>query len=202
MGMKRTNQLTKEECQKLFTYDEHEGRLRWKSDQLNRVNANDIAGTKKPFGKQKYHRVKILGKVYFNHVLIWNYHHGFIPDDLDVDHIKPVKEGGGDNIENLRLLTHSQNIQRVNATNCLGIKYIYYKKKRKTKKWCVQIRGEYLYYDCLYLAIIARDFLAQTQQVMEIEESPKEQYLHDYYFAKSMMKHQNIEALKFSLGLN
>lgn len=43
------------------------------------------------------------------HKLVWENFNGRVPDGLEIDHIIPVRNGGTDELENLRVVTRSEN---------------------------------------------------------------------------------------------
>lgn len=56
-----------------------------------------------------YRYVKVNGKQVLKHRLIWEAFNGKIPDEMEIDHIIPVSDGGGDELSNLRLVTSKGN---------------------------------------------------------------------------------------------
>jgi 5-methylcytosine-specific restriction endonuclease McrA len=48
-------------------------------------------------------------KAFRVHKLVWESFNGKVPDGLEIDHIIPVRNGGTDNLENLRVVTRSEN---------------------------------------------------------------------------------------------
>ena len=69
----------------------------------------------------------------FEHRIKWEYFNGNIPDNLEIDHIIPIKNGGTNKLSNLRLVTHQENMR-----NQLSIKNISKGLKGKyvgEKKW-------------------------------------------------------------------
>ena len=54
-----------------------------------------------------YRVFTIDGKQYKEHRVIWEMHHGPIPKGMQIDHINRIKDDN--RIENLRLVTHTQN---------------------------------------------------------------------------------------------
>lgn len=109
------------------------------------ISPKNPVGSKLGFLSERgYKRCKIFRKSYMVHRLIWQFHHGEIPDGKIIDHI----DGNPSNnfIENLRLATYSQN--RMNSvllkTNTSGVCGVSFKKKRN--KWTAQItvNGKYI----------------------------------------------------------
>lgn len=43
------------------------------------------------------------------HRIIWKAFNGEIPEGMEIDHIIPIKDGGTNDLSNLRILTHKQN---------------------------------------------------------------------------------------------
>lgn len=80
-----------------------EGKLYWLKSR-GRVKAGDEAGSYRSNG---YRQVKLNGKPYKEHRVIWELHNGPIPEGLEIDHINRVRDDN--RIENLRLATRSEN---------------------------------------------------------------------------------------------
>ena len=94
-------QLTQELVKSLFNY--RDGILYWKKiDVKNQVKIGDKAGT---LNDGRYYRTKINIGLHYNHRIIFLYHHGYLPKQID--HIDQNKLNN--KIENLREATHSQN---------------------------------------------------------------------------------------------
>jgi len=105
------------------------------------LNTNQVYGHKsKKFKKSDltkygYYRLQLYKnnkcKNYFLHRLIYEVHNGVIPDKIQVDHINRIRTDN--RIENLRLVTHSQNRMnsKYKSNNKLGYKNITYREKRK-----------------------------------------------------------------------
>jgi hypothetical protein len=81
-----------------------EGYLVW-AIKRQKVIIGRRAGT--PHCRDGYSRLCFNYIKYLEHRLIWVWHHGDIPDGLQVDHINRVRDPSP--IENLRLVTHSGN---------------------------------------------------------------------------------------------
>ena len=80
-----------------------------------------------------YLRSSVGGKSYRVHRLVFLYHHGYMP--IQVDHIDGNRMNN--KIENLRDATSSQNNQNRKATSSSGIKGVVWHKQ--SKKWVASI---------------------------------------------------------------
>lgn len=87
----------------LFYYKD--GKLYWKASPSRNVKADDIAGH---YGNRRYAQIRINGKYYLKHRLVYLYHHGYFPPKpLVIDHIN--RNRFDNRIENLRAVTKSVN---------------------------------------------------------------------------------------------
>ena len=135
--------LTQDEVRRLFDY--RDGRLFWRVVKSSNVRVGCEAGA--PNGKG-YRRMCIDSKRYLTHRVIFLWHHGWLPDE--VDHIK----GLNNHIENLRPATTAQN--QHNATlrsdNTSGVKGVC--RDKATGKWraACRVNGRPQYLG-LYLSI-------------------------------------------------
>lgn len=109
--------ITQQKLQEKFDYKN--GILIWKVNQRNNKLTGKTAGT---LNDEGYINIKVDGKLYKGHRLIWIYHNGDIPYKMEIDHINGVKNDN--RIENLRLATHGQNQQNASmqANNTTGAK--------------------------------------------------------------------------------
>jgi hypothetical protein len=80
-----------------------------------------------------YLRSGVCGKSYRVHRLVFLYHHGYMP--IQVDHIDGNRMNN--KIENLRDATSSQNNQNRKATSSSGVKGVVWHKQ--SKKWVASI---------------------------------------------------------------
>lgn len=122
--------LTQKEVKDLFEY--RDGNLYWKKS-AGRVKDGDKAGCLDK--SNGYIRVRISGKNYRLHRIVFLFHHGYMPEY--VDHINVVKQDN--RIENLREATSTENNSntKLNITNTSGVKNIYWNKR--LNKWHAQI---------------------------------------------------------------
>jgi hypothetical protein len=93
-------ELTQKYMKELFDY--REGNLIWKVRKANIINIGDIAGYIKDNG---YRYIRIDGKNYRAHRLIYLYHYGYLPNEID--HID--RNRSNNRIDNLRPATQSEN---------------------------------------------------------------------------------------------
>lgn len=93
--------ITQQEIKELFDY-RADGVLIWRKRLSNRIHPGQPANNKNDLG---YIRVRIYGKLYKAHRLIYLYHYGYMPDM--VDHINQNKSDN--RIENLRETSKSLN---------------------------------------------------------------------------------------------
>ena len=132
----RTNVLSQEVVQELWFYSD--GNLYWNKAFGNKIKAGALAGSPKS-DSSGYVRITFKRKQYMLHNLVWIKHYGAIPEDLYVDHIDD--DPSNNCIENLQLLTTSENLVKRNYVKCpSGTVY----QRKNSFKWCAKInyRGQ------------------------------------------------------------
>ena len=128
-----------EMCQKLlhefFSYKD--GNLLWKQRTGRRISVGDIAGR----DCHGYRMIGLFRKQYMAHRLIFMFHHGYFPPE--VDHIDGNKSNN--KIENLRAATHAENLrnQKLRSNSVSGHKNVYWSKREQ--KWRVGIKSNSKY---------------------------------------------------------
>lgn len=120
-------ELTPEEVSEFLQYSN--GKLFWLKAPSKRIRAGSQAGTLRPTG---YRQVRILGKSYLEHHLIWYLHTGKWPV-FDIDHINRKRDDN--RIENLREVTHQFNCFNNTA------KGFYFDKRNKKFMAYIRING-------------------------------------------------------------
>jgi hypothetical protein len=101
-----------EECLNYLYYCETSPTgLRWKVHRSNRAKKDSVAGSK---DKDGYYQVKLLGKVYKAHRVVWFLHNGGIPAGLEIDHKDRVRDNN--KIGNLEPKTHRRNCLNTSTT--------------------------------------------------------------------------------------
>lgn len=132
-----TEILTQEYVNSILRYDRVTGYLHWKI-KCGRGNGQrkpgDRAGT---YNNRNYYiQVKIKGRIYAAHRLIWLMHHGEMPL-VQIDHINHVRHDN--RLVNLRSVSSQDNQKnkRVGVNNTSGISGVSWFKR--TKKWQVSI---------------------------------------------------------------
>lgn len=131
----------------LFTYNPLTGDLVWRTRPIdhfanerscrlsNSKYAGRVAGCLQRSGKDRLYRVVRIGdKVVAAHSIIWEMHHGPIPEGMEIDHIDNNSQSNL--ITNLRIVTHAQNAlnRRTRSDNRLGIKGVNERKGRYTAR--------------------------------------------------------------------
>ncbi|QIO01910.1 hypothetical protein falkor_95 [Salmonella phage falkor] len=122
-------EITQENLLSLFHYNSEEGRLYWKANP-NKATAWNAKWADKPAGAKdgKSIVVSIDNKSYRHHRLVFLYHKGYLP--VQVDHKDRTRHDTNpfcDKIENLRDATHSQNNANkdIGKANTSGYKNVY-----------------------------------------------------------------------------
>ena len=124
------NILLQKDVKRLFLYQD--GNLYWKVKTNPRVNIGAKAGTFNKNNQRTYIRINKI--TYGLHRLIFLYHYGWFP--TEVDHIDTCRTNN--TIENLREATRSQNQhnKRVQINNTSGVKNVSFLKNR----WVVKLK--------------------------------------------------------------
>lgn len=138
--------ITGDIVRSLLDYDPVSGVLVWKSREgsdrgthsWNAKHAGKRAGGSR--GVYGYRGVKILGKVYMEHRVIWL----FVNDEwpkIDIDHINGDSEDN--RLENLRVATRTQNIQnqKCRMDNLAGLKGIQWRSDMKKYHVRITVNG-------------------------------------------------------------
>ena len=121
--------MNQEECKKLFDYTN--GGLYWRVNRGSNAKLGCRAGR---IIKTGYRSVHISGRRYQEHRLVYLWHYGFMP--TQVDHIN--RDKADNRIENLRPTDHSKNQinthDRQNQSGFRGVRFV-----PKTGKWAARI---------------------------------------------------------------
>lgn len=157
--MSKVNNTTfnKQEIHELFDY--RDGQIYWKKPYKKnaRHKAGDLAG----FINNGYWGVRMNGKFYAAHRIVWLLHNDFLP--RDVDHIdgNPLNN----KIENLRAATRQQNAynSKKPSNNTSGYKNVIWHKN--SKKWQVLMRvdGKMRWFGTYFDKEVA-NFVAETMR--------------------------------------
>ena len=125
--------MTQELVKELFEYRE-DGHLYWKVKKSRKTNVGQIAGG---FSTDGYRYIRVDGKLYAEHRLIWLYHNCSFPKN-EIDHINLIKHDN--RIENLRDATHTDNMKnqyKVKKITTSIFKGVHLDKRNQ--KWISQI---------------------------------------------------------------
>ena len=131
--------ITQELLQALFVY-QNDGALIRKIQTNPRAREGEVAGCPNKAG---YLRIRINGKLYMNHRLIWFLHHGTWP--TAIDHINGNNQDN--RIENLRECTYSQNMHncKTKKNNTTGIKGVQWRKDRNRYRARILVEGKEIF---------------------------------------------------------
>lgn len=136
-------------------FDYRDGVLYWRTKSRGRLQGN-AAGS----DNGRYMRVRIAGRSYLYHRVVWLWHHEELPDA--VDHINLDRYDN--RIENLRAATTQQNNINVTRSHWRGTHF-----DRKRQVWVAQIR---IGGPTLYLG----SFTTRTEAKEEYDRTAKEWY--------------------------
>lgn len=122
--------LNKQKLMDIFEYKD--GNLYWKKPTGNRITKGSKVGS---IGSNGYLTVKLHGKSYLVHRLIYLYHHGYLPTIIDHKDNNPLNN----DIANLREADHATNRQnaKLRKDNKAGVKGVSFDATNKV--WQVQV---------------------------------------------------------------
>lgn len=126
------------------------GGLKWikkPTVKANRCKIGDAVGN---YSKDKrtpnlgYYHFMFNYKQYRNHRIIYMLHHGFIEDSVQIDHIDKHIDGCNNRIENLRIVTPSENAhnKRKMRNNTSGVTGVTFDSDNKLWKASISINGK------------------------------------------------------------
>lgn len=135
---------TQERLKQLFSYDEESGSLVWNERGVDEYRNGGLApywngklaGTKAGCPTSKgYIGIRINGRRYMAHRLVWGFFNGEPDHNLEIDHINGNRSDN--RIANLRLVTASENRknQGLSSKNKNGVHGVYMGRK----KWWAEI---------------------------------------------------------------
>lgn len=128
--------LTQDLLKELFDYREDGNLIRRVTKAPNAKNG-DVAGWISP---NEYSQVSINNKLYLTHRVIFLYHHGYLPKEID--HVD--RDPSNNQIENLREITKSQNQMNAKkhkdgcSSRFKGVNYNF-----QNKNWAAKITIDY-----------------------------------------------------------
>ncbi len=112
------------------------GHLYWLVTLSPRAKAGSIAGCLD--SRSGYVRVRVKGKLYLAHRIVWELLKGKIPEKMEIDHINHVRSDN--RIDNLRVVDSTANSrnQKRHITNTSGVTGVCF--VNASLKWRAQIR--------------------------------------------------------------
>lgn len=141
--MQKFSSLSNAEAKQRFRYDPDTGNLIWRSrpkEQFRSLGSWKAWHTRwggKPAGHRHtctvgktYIQVRVGGRLYYAHRIVWAMNYGDVPPTSQVDHIDG--DGANNRLENLRLVDatgQKRNVRRL-RTNTSGHNGVYWDKKK------------------------------------------------------------------------
>lgn len=129
--------------QGIFTYKN--GDLFFRDDYARRHYAGRRAGRIQKAGYKEYRQVKVEGRSYYAHRVVWIMHNGPIPDGKQIDHINGC--GVDNQIENLRLVDpveNNRNKRRTHRGSGSGYTGVTYDKHAGRWKAHIEVGGRHI----------------------------------------------------------
>ena len=125
--------LTQDIVKHFFTYHSDSG---WLTRNFT-VNHNALKGSRAgKLEKKGYRVIKIFGKAYKEHHIVWLYHYGYLPKH-QIDHINRIRDDN--RIENIRECSNAENNQNrgISPLNTSGYPGVYWNKRQN--QWHARI---------------------------------------------------------------
>jgi len=147
---------SQEILQSALNYDEQTGIFTWKKIEAG-IKIGSIAGS--IHKKQGYVRIRVNAVTYVAHRIAWVYVHGFINNQMQIDHINGIRSDN--RICNLRLVDCKENAknQRKNKRNKNAFGGVFFNKQKKKYVSRIKVNGKSIflgYFNLIDDAIAAR----------------------------------------------
>lgn len=129
----------------LYTYDNDNGRLRYRAAMSDKVKVGDLVGWVSQHGTKfttkKYRRVTLHKRSFYEHTLIWVFHYGMFPKGV-IDHVD--HDSLNNRIENLRDTTHTDNCRNQNKAknNKSGVTGVSWNSLRRNWEAQIHVDGK------------------------------------------------------------
>lgn len=125
--------LSQDLLKEFFEYKD--GFLYWKVKRKPQINIGDRAGTLHKYKSGDRYSVGISGKTYLNARLIFLFHYGYLP--VEVDH--KDRNQLNDKIENLRPASKHENMRNISSRKNSSSKYLGVCREKRYNKWYANI---------------------------------------------------------------
>lgn len=158
----KAKEINQETIKRLFSYDK-EGFLVWNKLGRTHKQEGQRAGSKQESG---YYRATVMGRTANVHRLIYVYHNGDIPSDVQIDHIDRNKSNN--KIENLRAVSASENQWNKDLSKVKGYSY---SKRDKSYQARIKVNGKLIVLGCFKKEEDAREaYVNAKAKLHQIQE--------------------------------
>jgi hypothetical protein len=159
--------ITQEKLKELLDYDPETGILTWRVSLNWRIKVGQRAGTHNKV--EGYRKIKIFGRMYREHRIVWLYVHGWLPERVDHD------DGNGVNnrIGNLRDCTQAQNCanRKIHSNNESGYKGVWYSRQHNKWRAAIHMRGRKKHLGLFNTPELAHEFYCLAADMLNGEFS-------------------------------
>lgn len=163
----KVKHITNDYLKEVLKHDIDTGNFIWvkKTSPKSRVNIGEIAGN---LNNDGYRRIKLNGKKYQEHVLVWFYHYGKFPNEF-LDHVDGDK--ANNRLENLRECSQGENNRNraIASNNTTGFRGVTFCKQNGKFKATAHFNGEKIHLGYYITDLEASDVVEYNTKLLHGE---------------------------------